>query len=153
MNFLIYLISYLQHCYKQRELERMCIPATLTRDDFSKIQTWEILWLRFMKNQYLLNLGSEVNGLEQPFYLRRVCYLLFIFPTRLGSDREKRRLWGRFSMVPFQTKGRKFLLELTCSPLNFSWMNYTAISYRAPPNGPPLDTSVSYTHLTLPTKA
>ena len=43
------------------------------------------------------------------FHLRGVCCLLFIFPNGLGSDQEKRWLWGRFTMVPFQTKGERFL--------------------------------------------
>ena len=50
-----------------------------------------------------------VRGALQPFLPCRVHCLLFIFPNGLGSDREKKWLWSRFPMVPFQTKGGRFL--------------------------------------------
>ena len=60
-------------------------------------------------NLSLQKTGSKVNGLVEPLYHRRVYCLLFIIPDGLGSDRKTGWLWGRIPMVPFQTKGRKFL--------------------------------------------
>ena len=46
-------------------------------------------------------------GLVEPFHLRSVYCLLFIFPDGLGSDRKTGWLWGRLSMVLFQAKGER----------------------------------------------
>ena len=39
-----------------------------------------------MKTQYLLNQGSEVNGLEQPFHPRRLYCLIQYAPSDVGGD-------------------------------------------------------------------
>ena len=42
------------------------------------------------------------RGLVEPFHLRRVYCLLFIFPNGLGSDRETGLVRGCLPLVQFQ---------------------------------------------------
>ena len=58
------------------------------------LSTFWILWLSFMKNQYLQNQRSDVNGLEQPFYLQRVYCPLFNIPQYSGTARKMSPTWG-----------------------------------------------------------
>ena len=84
----------------------------MTRDDFSKIQTWEILRYRFVMNLFSQKQGSKVNGLGQslkPFWAN--CLLQFI-PPDVGGDYREGWYWGELPLVPKKEKAEAFGLKL-----------------------------------------